>query len=115
MNQVKKCAYLVAASLSLAACNAIFAADAPIPRPADTQPTSRATTGPTSTPTRISLNFKDAPLDTVIDYLSQNIGFAIVKDGPLDGRVTIISKQPVTVEEAITLVNAGLKANGFTA
>lgn len=116
MDRVTKCAYLVAASLSLAACSAVLAADAPAPaRSAATQPSTRAATGPTTLATRISINFKDAPLDTVIEFLSQSAGFAVVKEGPLEGRVTIVSKQPVSPEEAITLVNAGLKVNGFTA
>jgi general secretion pathway protein D len=106
----------VAGALSLAACSSILAADAAAPaRSANTQPTTRAATGPTTLATRISINFKDAPLDTVIEFLSQSAGFAIVKEGPLEGRVTIVSKQPVSPEEAITLVNAGLKVNGFTA
>jgi type II secretion system protein D len=76
-----------------------------------TQPTTGPTTGPAA---RLSLNFKDAPLDTVLDYLSQQAGFAVIKDGPVEGRVTIQSKQPVSAEEAVTLVNAALKVNGFT-
>jgi general secretion pathway protein D len=78
---------------------------APATQPATTQSANGA---------RLSLNFKDAPLDTVLDYLSQQAGFAVIKDGPVDGRVTIQSKQPVSPEEAITLVNAALKVNGFT-
>ncbi len=114
MNRVTQCAYLAAASISLAACAAIFAADAVPARPADVAPATRAATGPTTLATKISINFKDAPLDTVIEFLSQTVGFAVVKEGPLDGRVTIVSKQPVSPEEALTLVNAGLKVNGFT-
>ena len=112
MNRVTRCACLVASSLSLAACNALFAADGP----AATQPASQpAAAQATTAPSKVSINFKDAPLDTVIDFLSQSLGLAIVKDGVLDGRVTIVSKQPVTQAEAITLVNASLKANGYTA
>lgn len=116
MNRATQCAYLAAASLSILACAAVFAADPALPaRPADVQPATRAATGPTMLATKISINFKDAPLDTVIEFLSQTVGFAVVKEGPLDGRVTIVSKQPVSPEEALTLVNAGLKVNGFTA
>ena len=117
MNRVTKCACLVATSLSVAACTAIFGAD-PVPasRPADTQPASRpAATSPSTIPSKLSLNFKDAPLDSVIDFLTQTMGFAVIKEGPLEGRVTIVSKQPVSIEEALTLVNAALKVNGFTA
>src|SRR5688572_28162164 len=77
-------------------------------QPAASQPTTLASGA------KLSLNFKDAPLDTVLDYLSQQAGFAVIKDGPVDGRVTIQSKQPVSAEEAVALVNAALKVNGFT-
>ena len=70
---------------------------------------------PTTLPSKISLNFKDASLDTVLDYLSQAIGFVIIKEGQVDGRVTVVSKQPVTPEEAVTILNAALRANGFAA
>jgi general secretion pathway protein D len=116
MNRVTQCACLAAASLSIAACSRVFAADIASPaRGASAPPTTRAATGPTTLATKISINFKDAPLDTVIEFLSQTVGFAIVKEGALEGRVTIVSKQPVSPEEALTLVNAGLKVNGFTA
>jgi general secretion pathway protein D len=105
----------LSAGFELALCAAVIAAPpdtpatAPASRPAGTQPA----TGPSTA--KATLNFKDAPLDTVLDFLSQSFGFVIIKDGPVDGRVTILSKQPVSAEEAITLVNASLKVNGFTA
>ncbi|MGD0770270.1 MAG: secretin N-terminal domain-containing protein [Tepidisphaeraceae bacterium] len=75
-------------------------------RPAETRPT----TGPVT----FSLNFKDAPLDAVLNYFSQTIGFEILRDGPIDARVTMMSKQPVSAEEAVTMLSAALKVNGFT-
>lgn len=65
--------------------------------------------------TQISLNFKDAPLDAVLEHLSQVAGFVVVKEAPMDGRVTVISKQPISPAEAVTLLNTVLKANGYTA
>ena len=81
-------------------------------RPA-TQPTTQPTTQPSGKP--ISLNFKDAPLDVVLDHLSDAAGLIVVKEGVVDGRVTVQSAEPVTPEEAVTLLNTVLKANGFTA
>jgi general secretion pathway protein D len=112
-----RCApWAAATSLALATC-AAFAADPP--KPAATAPTAgtqpATTQAATTSPVKVTLNFKDAPLDTVLDYLSQSAGFIIVRDGATEGRVTILSKQPVSPEEAITLVNAALKVNGFTA
>jgi general secretion pathway protein D len=79
-----------------------------------TIPATTATSQPTTAPSRISFNFKDTPLDTILNILSQAAGFEILTDGPVEGRVTILSKQPVTPEEAVTMLNAALKANGFT-
>jgi general secretion pathway protein D len=113
----RRCAPWAAAaatSLALAACAAL-AADPPKPATAPTAGTQPATQAATTAPVKVTLNFKDAPLDTVLDYLSQSAGFIIVREGATEGRVTILSKQPVSPEEAITLVNAALKVNGFTA
>jgi general secretion pathway protein D len=72
---------------------------------------------PTNAPaTRISLNFRDASLDTVLDYLSEQAGFEVVKVTPVTVHITeLISKQPVTPEEAVSLLNSVLNANGYTA
>jgi general secretion pathway protein D len=72
-----------------------------------------AASRPTAGLATFSLNFKDTPLDTVLDYFSKTIGFEILKDGPIDARVTIMSKQPVTAEEAITMLSAALRVNDF--
>jgi len=75
---------------------------------------SRADIHPATTPATFTLNFKDAPLDAVLSYFSQTIGFEILKDGPVDARVTMMSKQPVSSEEAVTMLTAALRANGFS-
>ena len=95
-----------------ALCAVCFAAQAAGPT---THPTTTvAASQPTTAPTRLSFNFKDTPLDTILNVLSQAAGFEILTDGPVEGQVTILSKQPVTPDEAVTLLNAALKANGFT-
>ncbi len=86
------------------------------PAGAATRPTTQpGSDGPPTPAGKISLNYKDAPLDTVLDNLSGAAGFAVIKDGPVEGRVTVTSKQPVTPSEAVTLLSAALKANGYTA
>jgi general secretion pathway protein D len=75
-----------------------------------------AATRPSTNPSdKFTLNFKDAPLDSVLDYFSAIGGFSVIKEGPVDGRVTLESKQPVTRQEAVALLDAALKANGFAA
>lgn len=63
---------------------------------------------------QLSLKFKDASVDTVIDYLSQTGGYQFIKESPVDGRVTITSATPVTPPQALTLLNAALKHLGLT-
>lgn len=122
MRQSNRRSWMTAAMISVAAAIAFAApppppADAPLPGgAATTAPTSRpATTRPTTIPSSLTLTFKDTPIDTVLDFLSRTLGFEVIKDGPLEARVNIVSKQPVSPEEAITLLNAALKGNGFVA
>jgi general secretion pathway protein D len=75
---------------------------APVPRDANGNPL-------------ITLNFHDAPIDTVLDHLSQVAGFVIVKEPTVDGRITVLSKQPITPDQAVQLLDSVLKTQGFTA
>jgi len=64
---------------------------------------------------KIKLNFQDAPLQTVLEYLSEKAGLTVVSDEPvIDGRMTVISRQPITVDEAVSLINSVLKEKGLT-
>jgi general secretion pathway protein D len=76
-----------------------------------------ATTRPTDQPatTQATFNFDNASIDVVLNYLSDSFGFVIVKEVPVTGRVTVLSKQPVTSEEALLLLNTVLKTNGYAA
>ena len=60
-------------------------------------------------------NFKDASIDSVLDYLSQTAGFFVIKVHPATGRVTMFTRWPVTPEEAVVYLNSALKADGLTA
>jgi general secretion pathway protein D len=101
-------------------------------QPADTQPTTApatmpaeasATTAPAPTvrqgdsivqAKRVAFNFKDASVDAVLNYLSEALDFIVVKDTQVTGRVTIVSKQPVTAAEAVDALNSVLKPLDFT-
>jgi type II secretory pathway component GspD/PulD (secretin) len=64
---------------------------------------------------KLRLNFQDAPLQTVLEYLSENAGLTVVSDEPLiDGRMTVISRQPIPLSDAISLINSMLKERGLT-
>ncbi len=86
----------------------------PAPTPAqDLSPSIRIpprSTRPATT--RISFDFKDAPVDAVLQRLSEEAGFIIIKESPVQGRVTVLSAQPITPDEAVSSLNTVLKSSG---
>jgi general secretion pathway protein D len=64
----------------------------------------------------ITVNFKDVSVQAVLSYLSEKAGFIVLQeDGEIPGRVTVMSKQPVTPDEAVVLLNAVLREHQYTA
>jgi len=63
----------------------------------------------------LRLNFRNVPLEMVLNYLSDAAGFIIVLDTPVSGTVSVISSHPMTRDEAVDLLNAVLNKNGYAA
>jgi general secretion pathway protein D len=63
----------------------------------------------------LRMNFRNAPLEMVLNYLSDAAGFIIVLETHVNGNVTIISTHPVTKEEAVDLLNSQLNKNNYAA
>jgi type II secretory pathway component GspD/PulD (secretin) len=63
----------------------------------------------------LRLNFRNAPLDMVLNYLSDAAGFIIVLDAQVRGTVSVISSHPMTKDEAVDLLNSVLNKNGYAA
>jgi general secretion pathway protein D len=63
----------------------------------------------------LRMNFKNAPLEMVLNYLSDAAGFIIVLDTQVRGSVSVISSQPLTKDEAVDLLNSVLNKNGYAA
>jgi len=63
----------------------------------------------------LRFNFRDAPLDTVLDYMSRAAGFAIVRETDVSGRVDIVSHQSISKDEAVNLLNTVLNEKGYAA
>lgn len=61
------------------------------------------------------LNFRDASIDAVLDELSAAAGYIILKEVRPEGRVTLVSRQPVDGEEAVALLNSVLRTRGYAA
>jgi general secretion pathway protein D len=67
----------------------------------------------TNNPDGIVMNFKNAPLEMVLNYLSDAAGFIIVLDTRVNGSVNVISSHPMTRDEAVDLMNSVLNKNGY--
>jgi len=84
------------------------------------QPPSDSTAEPvevvkTNGDVKVKLNFQDAPLHTVLEYLSETAGLTVVSEEPIiDGRMTVISRQPIPLEQAVSLINSVLKEKSLT-
>ena len=68
------------------------------------------------TPTNeVTMNFHEAPLNTILQYLSKRMGFVIATDvTSFHDAATIISEQPVNKEEVIALLSDALHKNGYS-
>ena len=64
---------------------------------------------------QITLNFQDAYVSDILDYLSEKAGLVIIADSYPSGRVNVISKQPMNLSEVISLINSVLKDKGYSA
>jgi general secretion pathway protein D len=63
----------------------------------------------------LRFNFQGVPLDTVLDYLSKEAGFVIIRETEVTGRVDVRSHQPVSKDEAVDLLNTILHHKGYAA
>ncbi|MDP3068894.1 MAG: secretin N-terminal domain-containing protein [Opitutaceae bacterium] len=94
--------------LGLAALTVGAWAQTPAPATAAAASTERA-------PGELKFNFRGAPLETVLNYMSEAAGFIIVMETPVRGTVDMYSAQPVTKAEAVQLLQIALNKNGYTA
>jgi type II secretory pathway component GspD/PulD (secretin) len=119
-------------SLTILASNCVlgllFMAAAQSTNPLPTDPAATKT-GPAAPPTgeqgipavgangtkELRLNFRNAPLESVLNYLSDAAGFIIVLRTDVKGKVNVWSNQPVTKEEALNLLDSALDQNGYAA
>ncbi len=103
-----------AAASASSAPAAPIAPTPPAPPPPASEPPSPPPAAPLN-PDELRLNFRGAPLDTVLNYLSEAAGFIIVLEAQPRGKVDVLSNQPLTREEAVDLLNTVLAKNGYAA
>ena len=82
------------------------AAAAPVVPPAPPEPTDKA---------ELHLNFRNAPLDLVLNYMSEAAGYIIVLETSVRGTIDVWSNTPVTKTEALGLLNSALNKNNYAA
>lgn len=84
--------------------------------PTAVPPTNASAPGTNAAGTNgLTLNFRNAPIDLVLEHLSKAAGFIIQIDAPrVSGSVTVIGHS-LTREEAVDLLNSELNKNGFAA
>jgi len=105
--------------LILAAITAVgLTAGLAVAQTTTTQPTSRPIrelTGVVQKNGKMTLNFQDASIDVILDELSSAAGFIVVKEVKPQGRVTLVSRQPISPDEAISLLNTVLRNANYAA
>lgn len=99
------------------------------PVPASTGPAQRVSSGPSpsapaaanaaenrrpSSSDRITINFDNADLRTVVKFISELTGRNFLVDDKVKGTVTILSPSEITVEEAYRIFLSVLEMKGFT-
>jgi general secretion pathway protein D len=62
----------------------------------------------------ISMSFKDADLDSVLDFFSKSADYTIIKDAEIKGRVTIMSDKDIPVDQALSVLNSILTMKGYS-
>lgn len=96
--------------------NPSAAETAPLAAPRQEATEAQAPTLPPLGPNELRLNFRNAPLESVLNYLSDAAGFIIVLPqgaGEIKGKVNMWSNQPVTKDEALDLLASALDQNGY--
>ena len=113
---------LVTVGLTLASSSPLQAQDKATGETSEKVPTradtAKAETGSGETnlpPGELRLNFRGAPLETVLNYLSEAAGFIIVLETEVKGKIDVWSNQPVSQEEALEILNSALNKNGYAA
>ncbi|XHR30202.1 MAG: secretin N-terminal domain-containing protein [Chthoniobacteraceae bacterium] len=101
------------------------AAPAPSPAPAETVAPVTPVALPAPKPSGASvvkvgkgelmLNFQNASLTDVLNYLSEAAGFIVVQDTTIAGTVNVVSKQPVSIDDSVDLLNSVLIDKGYAA
>ncbi|MBW3624970.1 MAG: hypothetical protein KY468_16350 [Armatimonadetes bacterium] len=85
----------------------------PAPKPT-AQPRARLTSLPRAKPpSNVTMDFRDAPIDQILNFFSVVSGLTVIKDPGLQGNATLITPRPVPLNDAISILEALLDSRGF--
>ena len=101
-------------SLGLMGATTLFAQEREANIPPDPQ-TGKPSTSKIADDANLTMNFDDVPLQSVLEHMSDAAGLIIVGETKVEGKVNILSKQPLNREEAVELLIVVLNENGYAA
>ncbi|MEM9414511.1 MAG: type II secretion system secretin GspD [Planctomycetota bacterium] len=61
------------------------------------------------------MEFQDATLETILNYLAEEAGLVVINEADLDERITVFNRQPISLDEAINMLNTVLFEKEYTA
>lgn len=89
-----------------------WAQDDVTPSPDQPAPTQKPANGDGG---GLTLDFRGAMLETILEYLSERAGMIVMNNINLDERINVYSRRPVSTVEAIALLDSVLYEKGYTA
>ena len=101
-------------SLGLMGATTLFAQEREANIPADPQ-TGKPSTSAIAEDPHLTMNFEGVPLQSVLEYMSEAADLIILGETKVEGKVNILSKQPLNREEAVDLLIVVLNENGYAA
>ena len=101
-------------SLALMGATTLFAQEREASIPADPQ-TGKPSTSAIAEDPHLTMNFEGVPLQSVLEYMSEAADLIILGETKVEGKVNILSKQPLNREEAVELLIVVLNENGYAA
>ena len=101
-------------TLGLMGAITLFAQEREANIPADSQ-IGKPSTSAIAKDLKLTMDFRDVPLQSVLEYMSEAAGFIILGDTEVRGNVKVLSKQPLNREEAVDLLDTILNEKGYTA
>ena len=101
-------------SLGLMGATTLFAQEREASIPADPQ-TGKPSTSAIAEDPHLTMNFEGVPLQSVLEYMSEAADLIILGETKVEGKVNILSKQPLNREEAVELLIVVLSENGYAA